>query len=102
MMYKVVYLPKAREDLLDIVGYMVNTLHAPKAANDLLDAIEKSIDMLRRFPFSCRVYIAKRQLRDEYRLLVVKNYAIFYVVVEDAIEIRRVLYAKSDLKNKLR
>jgi toxin ParE1/3/4 len=96
-MYEIRYLPIARRDLIDIINYIMNHLKAPKAASNLLDEIEKSILLLGEFPFSCRVYQLSRNLKTEYRLLSVKNYAIFYVVEESKIEIHRIIYAKMDL-----
>ncbi|MDA8226676.1 MAG: hypothetical protein M0T74_03045 [Desulfitobacterium hafniense] len=52
---------------------------------------------LKQFPYSCKVFMTIKGLGNEYRLLPVKNYAVFYVVKEQVIEIHRVVYAKMDL-----
>ena len=100
-MYEIRYLPLARKDLTDITTYIADHLKAPKAAMDLLNALDESISRLEQFPYSCKVYQPIRELENEYRLLPVKNYAVFYVVKEKVVEIHRVLYAKRDLKEKL-
>lgn len=96
-MHRIVYLPLAREDLSNVALYIADTLKAPKAALDLLESIERAIERLGRFPYSCKVYKPEHVLNDEYRMLIVKNYAIFYVATEDTVEIRRIIYAKRDL-----
>lgn len=96
-MYKLKYLPLALNDLRHIADYIADTLKAPKAAMDLLDALDESISRLEQFPYSCKVYQPIKELENEYRLLPVKNYAVFYVVKELVVEIHRVVYAKMDL-----
>ena len=95
--YEIRYLPLARKDLTDITNYITDHLKAPKAAMDLLNALDESISRLEKFPYSCKVYQPIRELENEYRLLPVRNYAIFYVVKEKVVEIHRVVYAKMDL-----
>ena len=96
-MYEIRYLPLARKDLTDIASYIADHLKAPKAAMDLLDALDEFISRLEQFPYSCKVYQPIKALEAEYRLLPVKNYAVFYVVKEQTVEIYRVVYAKMDL-----
>jgi toxin ParE1/3/4 len=97
-MYEIRYLPLARKDLIDIVTYITDHLKASNAAMDLLDALDESISRLKQFPYSCKVYQPTKLLEDEYRILTVNNYAVFYVVKEQVVEIHRVVYAKMDLK----
>ncbi|CQR70501.1 Plasmid stabilization system protein [Sporomusa ovata DSM 2662] len=96
-MYEIKYLPLARKDLTDIVTYITDHLKASKAAMDLLNALYESISRLEQFPYSCKVYQPIKALKGEYRILPVKNYAVFYVVKEQVVEIHRVVYAKMDL-----
>ncbi len=102
-MYKLSYLPLANRDIVDAVNYIADGLFAPKAALDLLDALDKSISRLKDFPYSCRVYQPVKPLEQEYRIMTVKNYAIFYTVDEQKklVEITRVIYAKRNLDNQL-
>lgn len=64
---------------------------------DLLDTLDKSILRIQQFPFSCKLYQPAKELETEYRLLPIKNYAVFYVVKEQVVEIHRIVYAKRDL-----
>ena len=102
MMYKIKYLPLAKNDLSNIVDYIIDILKAPKAALDLVDAFESSISRLAKFPYSCRVYRPIQQLDAEYRILSVKNYIVFYLVTEHEVEIHRIVYAKVNLEKQIK
>ena len=77
MNYEIKYLPSAKRDLNNIIYYISDHLKATKAAMDLLDALEAAILGLKQFPYSYRVYQPIKSLEDEYRLLPVKNYAVY-------------------------
>ena len=96
-MYEIKYLPLANKDLSDIVFYIADELKAPKAAMDLLDTLDTSISRLAQFPYSCKIYQTEKSFENEYRILPVKNYLVFYVVKEQVVEIHRIIYAKMDL-----
>ena len=66
---------------------------------DLLDAFDHSISLLSEFPYAHKIYRPLRALEEEYRMLPVKNYAVFYTVREQekVVEIHRVIYARMDL-----
>ncbi|WP_446897321.1 type II toxin-antitoxin system RelE/ParE family toxin [Clostridium sp. LBM24168] len=92
-MYNLRYLPIAQKDLTNIIEYVSNK--SIKAALNLIYEFDQSISRLKQFPYSCKVYHIK--LEDEYRLLIVKNYLVFYVVYDHDVEIRRIIYAKMDI-----
>ncbi len=96
-MYRLTYLPLALKDLRETTDYISNTLRAPKAAMDLLDALDESILRIQQFPYSCKLYHPIKGIETEYRLLPVKNYAVFYVVKEQVVEIHRIIYVKRNL-----
>jgi len=96
-MLDIVYLPSFQKDIDAIINYITYTLEAPKAASNLLDELEKSINDLKIFPLAYRLYLPIRPILTEYRVLTVKNYLVFYVVLEKTIEIHRIIYKKRDL-----
>ena len=96
-MYEIIYLPIAKKDLAEIATYITDNLKAPMAAMDLLETLDKSISRLGEFPYSCKVYQPSETLESEYRLLPVKNYAVFYVVEERIVVVHRVIYAKRNI-----
>ena len=77
--------------------YIIFTLEAPQAALKLLDELEKSINNLKVFPLAHRLYRPIKPIQTEYRVLTVKNYLVFYVVLEETIEIHRIIYKKRNL-----
>ncbi|MEZ0537046.1 type II toxin-antitoxin system RelE/ParE family toxin [Caldicellulosiruptoraceae bacterium PP1] len=97
MKYEIRFLPLASEDLSNIVYHIADELKEPKAAMDLINALDTSISRLAQFPYSCRIYQPEKPLENEYRILPVRNYLVFYVVKEQVVEIYRVIYAKMDL-----
>ena len=97
-MYELKYLPLAINDLHGIIDYIINVLKAPKSASNLLDDLEISISRLRQFPFSFKIYQSVEPLETEYRMLPVKNYFVFYVVIENIVEIHRIIYARMNFE----
>jgi len=99
--YDLRYLAVARLDLVDIVQYISEQLHAPGTAIHLVDKFDKAISNLQQFPFSGRRYKSTGGLKDEYRMLVVENFLVFYVVMDKFVEIRRIIYSKRDYEKLL-
>ncbi len=99
--YELRYLPLFYQDLEQKVLYISETLHNEKAANDLLDAVEKAI--MERLPIaeSFEPYHSVKERRYKYYRIYVKNFVIYYVVIDDIgvkkiMEVRRFLYNKED------
>jgi addiction module RelE/StbE family toxin len=96
-MFEIKYLPSFQQELDAILEYISFTLEAPRAALNLLDELEKSIENLKVFPLAHRLYRPIKPLPTEYRVLTVKNYLVFYTVLEEIIEIYRIIYKKRNL-----
>lgn len=99
--YKLRYLLLFYEDLEQKVLYIAETLQNEKAANDLIDALEEAI--LGRLPVaeSFEPYHSLRERRYPYYRIYVKNFVVWYVVIDDEgtekiMEIRRFLYNKQN------
>lgn len=97
--YKLRYLTLAISDLQNIIDYMCNELSAPEAASNLVNKLDEAISRLELLPFSGPICYSDSSLKDEYRALVVENYRVFYVVFEDIVEVRRILYGKRKYEN---
>ena len=100
-MYKLEYLPLALQDLHEITSYISDILKAPQAAMNLIDSLDNSISRLKQFPYSCKIYQTEESLDTEYRMLSVKNYLVFYVVIGESVEINRIIYAGMDYEKLL-
>ena len=91
------YLPLFYEDLEEKITYISEDLANPGAALDLLDAVEAAI--LKRLPNaeSFGQYHSQMDHQYPYYHINVKNFMIFYVVINDEgpkkiMEVRRFLY----------
>jgi toxin ParE1/3/4 len=88
--YQIEYLPVAMRDLTEIVEYI--QLDSPQNASSFLDRIDESISKLEDFPYLGAIPKDVRLQRLGYRMLIVENYLVFYVVIDDIVEIRRIIY----------
>lgn len=97
-MYKLEYLPIARQDMVEIVRYISRDLQNPTAAEHLAAELIETAESLVSFPYAQPAYLPIRPLKHEYRKLVVRNYLMFYCVDENnkIVTIARVIYAKRD------
>jgi len=98
---KISFLPIAKNDLKEIVRYISKELHMPLAAEAIYVEIVKHIDTLATFPLAYREYEPSNLLSDKYRIMPVKKYVVLYVVYDDIVEIRRIIYAKMDLSKNI-
>lgn len=95
--YELRYLPLFYEDLLQKTTYISEELHNPKAAADLLDAVEKAIQERSFCAESFEPYPSTRERERPYYAIYVKNFVIYYVVIDQQImEVRRFLYKGQD------
>lgn len=88
--YRVEYLPLAERDVIDIVDYIARD--RPQAARAFVDRLDRAGARLAVFPRSGKRPSDERLQRSGYRLLVVDDYLVFYVVAGSAVQIRRVIH----------
>ena len=102
-MYKIEYLPVARQDMIEIVRYISQELQNSTAADQLAVELIEAGDGILRFPYANPSHVPIRPLKHEYRKLLVQNYFIFYWVdeVEQLVTVARVVYAKRDYERLL-
>lgn len=92
--YNVRIYPAAKQDLLDIVDYL-NTLSAD-AALRYYDLLTEQIASLSNMPERCPRPKDLALAAKGYRYLVVEKYLVFYVVVGNTVQIRRIIYGRRD------
>lgn len=92
--YELRILPLFEEDLNEIVDYITYRLRNPIAADHLIDAVESAIYDRLPFAESFAPYTSNRDRRYPYYRIQVKNFTIFYVVIDNVMEVRRILYGK--------
>ena len=102
-MYKVEFLPIAKQDLREIALYISNDLCNPTAAVNLVEEIVEATEKLSDFPYSHHMYYPIRPLKKEYRKIPIRNYMVFYTVDEQQknVTISRIIYAKRNLSSQI-
>ena len=95
-MNKIVYSPKARNDLDEIWTYISEKLLNPSAAEATVNGILDTMDMLQAQAEIGKPLYFSSDLFSGYRFLVYKNYLAFYRTSEDTVYIDRIIYGKRD------
>ncbi len=90
--FKIEYLPVAVRDLDEMFDYILKDDHS--AAISLLDRMENDISKLEDFPELGVVPKDDRLRLMGYRMLVVGVCIVFYVILGEIVEIRRVIHGK--------
>ena len=96
--YQLRYLPVFREDLQEAIEYISKVLHNPTAAKRLLDDTERAILERLNAPESFQPYVSRKQRAHAYYRINIRDFSVFYVVVGDAMEVRRFIYSKRDIE----
>ena len=88
--FKIRIFKSAQKDLQDIVDY-INTL-SPTAAIKQYDNLIEKTGSLAEMPERCPLLKDINLRLKGYRSLVVDNYLVFFVVKDNIVQIRRILY----------
>ena len=99
--YELRILPLFEEDLNEIVDYITYRLQNPIAAEKLVDDVEAAIEERRSCAEAFEPYSSSRKREHSYYRIQVRNFTIFYVVIDGMMEVRRILYSRSNIKKKL-
>lgn len=94
--YRLRYLPLFENDLYDAVSYIANVLNNPQAAENLIKETEKAIYERLEMPLAFEPYRSAKERQNVYYRIYVGNYTVFYVVVDDVMEVRRFIYSARD------
>lgn len=91
-MSRVIFIPQAEEDLLDIAFYIAQD--NPEAALRFLERIERICALIAASPEIGR---RRAELGPEVRSFPVDRYVVFYVPTQSGIEVARVLHGARDI-----
>ena len=94
--YEVRIYPAAIQDLLDIIDYLNNL--SPDAALRYYDLLTGQIASLAQLPERCPRPKDLALAAMGYRVLIVENYLVFYVVSGRTVQIRRILYGRREYR----
>jgi len=95
--YKLVYLPLFEEDLSKAADYISIKLKNPQAALKLINNVEKLILKRLISPLAFEPYNSLKDRKEKYYRIYVKNFTVFYTVIDDTMEVRRFIYNKRQL-----
>lgn len=93
------YLPLFEEELTDIVNHIKYKLKNPSAADNLVTEVEKAIIKRSLSPLSFEPCHSIYDREHDYYRIYVKNYVVYYVVIDDVMEVRRIVYSRRDREN---
>ena len=99
--YSLRYLPLFWSDLNAVVTYVAEDLGNPDAAERLLDQVEARILDHSAMPCAAAVYKGTKERSVPYHWFEVGSYMVFYVVIDDVVEVRQFLYGARDLTRML-
>ena len=88
--YTIRYLKPAENDLIDIFDYIKKD--KPSAAISQLEKFDESISKLAKDPFIGVIPKDDRLRQIGYRMLIVDQYLVFYVVKSKTVQIRRIIH----------
>ena len=93
-MYRVVYLPTARQQLEKAGMYIAIDLCAPDAAINFANNVDETVRKLQEMPYRFPIYHTLYAMKHEIRFFPIKNYNVYYVIDENTktVEIWRMLH----------
>jgi Plasmid stabilization system protein len=97
--YKIRYLPTFEEDLEEALDYITFNLQNPAAAKQLLKETEEAILERLSAPSAFEPYYSKKERPNPYYRIRIKNYIVYYVVIEEVMEMRRFIYSRRNIEN---
>ncbi|WP_407306924.1 type II toxin-antitoxin system RelE/ParE family toxin [Desulfosporosinus sp. SB140] len=97
--YKVKILQIAREDIGEIFFYIA--ADSSELALAMIDKITDKIDMLAELPLVGKIVPDNELAKQEYRMLIIESYIVFYKLIDDEVVIYRVLHGMRDYPNLL-
>lgn len=95
--FKLRYSPLFYKDLDKITDYILLELKNKIAAKTLVNDAELAIKKCLINPLSPAPYMPINTRQYIYRRIIVGNYLIFYVVIDNTLIIRRMLYGRRDI-----
>lgn len=95
--YKLRFLPLFEDDLNGIVDYIAERPKNPQAAEAFVDDVERAIRERLTCAEAFEPYASAKERRYPYYRIYVCNYTVFYVVMGDVMEVRRIIYNRRNL-----
>ncbi len=97
--YTIKYTDTFTKQYNNILKYFVYKLQNKIVAENFYNEVITEIEKRSESPESFEKYKSSRKRKNTYYRIYVKNYTIFYVVKNNTIEIRRILYSRRNFEN---
>ena len=97
--YVIKYTDTFTTQFKNILKYIINKLQNKIVAENFYNEVIKKIEKRSEAPESYEKYVSNRKRKNSYYRIYVKNYTIFYVVKDNTMEIRKILYSKRNFKD---
>ncbi len=94
-------LPLFEDDLNEIIDYILFRLKNPIAAEHLVDDVEAAIYERLSCADAFEPYPSTREREHPYYCIQIRNFSIFYVLIGETMEVRRIQYSRRNMKKLL-
>lgn len=94
--YQLRYLPIFEQDLISTANYIANVLKNETAALRLIDDIEAAIMERLNNPVAFEPYHSAKKRDHPYYRIYVRSYVVYYVMIDNVMEVRRLIYGARD------
>ncbi len=81
-----------------ILYYFVHNLKNKDAAEKFYNIVTTEIERRSINPKGFEKYLGSKNRKTVYYRIYVKNYTIFYVVIDNTMEVRRIIYSKRNFE----
>ncbi|MDR2174009.1 MAG: type II toxin-antitoxin system RelE/ParE family toxin [Burkholderiales bacterium] len=95
--YTLRYLPLFEQDLTEARNHIALNLRNPKAAPRLVEDTERAILKRLANPLGFAPYRSIRDRKQPYYRIKIRNFVVFYVVIENVMEVRRFVYSRRNI-----
>ena len=97
--YEIRYTSSFINQFNSILKYFVNKLNNKIAAENFYKKVVREIEKRSESPESYEKYSEIKKRKNAYYRIYVNNYTIFYIVKDNAMELRKIIYSKRDFNN---
>ena len=97
--YTIKYTDTFIKQFNNILKYFIYKLQNKIAAENFYNEVITEIEKRSENPESFKKHKSSRKRKNTYYRIYVKNYTIFYVVKNNTMEIRRILYSRRNFDN---
>ena len=97
--YTIKYTDTFTKQFSNILKYFIYKLQNKIAAENFYDEVITEIERRSVSPESFEKYKSSKKRENTYYRIYVKSYTIFYVVKNNTMEIRRILYSRRNFDN---